>query len=139
MGLLFRPKETFLLNATTSPYTPHLNIVLTEPWKHKGSECVLLVNVTSIRDGIWHDPACVLQKGEHPFITHNSYILYAKAHLANVNYLLKIISLERNNSQADVSELLYKRICTGLINSDFTEDDCLDFFYEWQESCKILA
>jgi hypothetical protein len=37
---------------------------------------VLMVNASTIRDGTPYDTACVLDKGDHPFIRHRSYIAY---------------------------------------------------------------
>lgn len=37
---------------------------------------VALVGATTLRDGIPHDTACVLEAGEHAFIQHRSYLAY---------------------------------------------------------------
>lgn len=49
----------------------------------------LSVNVTSIYEGVPHDPACVLQAGDHGFIKHASYARYRDVRMDVAEDILK--------------------------------------------------
>jgi len=57
------------------PDIHHLYAVMNDPCPEG---LCLMVNVTSIR-ARYHDPACLLDDGDHPFIQHPSYMLYRLA------------------------------------------------------------
>ena len=59
----------------------HLHIICTKQFFYKdtGAQSVLAVNVSSIREKGTYDGTCVLRAGDHPFITHDSYIRYKDA------------------------------------------------------------
>ena len=40
-----------------------------------------MVSVTTIYDGIPYDSACVLEAGDHPFISRRSYVVYRNIRL----------------------------------------------------------
>ena len=42
-------------------------------------ESVLLVNISSVKDGTDYDKTCLLSEGDHPFIKHESYVYYKGA------------------------------------------------------------
>ena len=88
----------------------HLFVILTEECSEKYH---LLVNFSSIHDNVYHDDACVVNSGEHPFIKHPSYIEYRLAETVKASHLAKC-----NFTQKEpVSDELFKRICDGLILS----------------------
>ena len=51
----------------------HLKIVISDP---DPEGMVLVVSVSTIRKGVFHDPACPLHVGDHHFIKDPSYISY---------------------------------------------------------------
>jgi hypothetical protein len=63
--------DTFLL----SQVDDHLWVVLSDP--DRDADRVLVVSVTTWRDG--KDPACMVERGEHPFVTHRSCLAYVEA------------------------------------------------------------
>ncbi len=48
---------------------------------------VLMVSATTIRDDIPYDSACALDKGDHPFIQHASYIAYRQIRMDSVAHV----------------------------------------------------
>jgi len=57
----------------------HLFVIAIEPVRADGygsNPMVLMACVTSRKNGIGHDGACELSAGDHPFITHDSFIDY---------------------------------------------------------------
>ena len=62
------------------PYGPkaengqnHLFVILTNPCEEKK---VLHVSVTTKYPKVFYDPACLLYKGDHECIIHDSYVYY---------------------------------------------------------------
>lgn len=52
---------------------------------------VLMVSATTIRDNIPYDPACVLDKDDHPFIQHASYIAYRQIRTDPVAHVERMV------------------------------------------------
>jgi hypothetical protein len=77
-------KQAFLSDYDNTPKGPvrHLNVVVTEADEDL---CHLVVPITTYRRGKngkpfgGQDESCVLPAGCHPFIKHESYVLYAKS------------------------------------------------------------
>lgn len=68
-----------LLIPSGPPHDPdrrHLFVVATDACADADH---LLIGISTIRPGIYHDPACVLAAGSHPFITAPSYVEYRYA------------------------------------------------------------
>lgn len=51
---------------------------------HGPLEQVILLSFTTIRQGLPHDPACVIRPDEHPFIKHDSYVYYREPRVYSV-------------------------------------------------------
>jgi len=93
----------------------HLWIVLhiyvppnaTEPW-------VIVVNVTSWKSH-GSDPACELRVGDHPFITHDSFVIYRRA----LHRPLATFAGFDQRKRAVVSPELYQRVLAGFHASRF--------------------
>jgi hypothetical protein len=72
-----------------NPDQKHLFILLTDPVPTaNGGKEVLLVGVSSVRNGQFHDPACLLYSGDHPFIDHKSYVNYRMARIEEAGKLV---------------------------------------------------
>ncbi len=69
------------------PDRMHLFVVLTDPLCNfdDGIRKVLLVSLSSIHDDLYHDSACILEPGEHPFVKRDSYVVYQKARIDEVS------------------------------------------------------
>ena len=72
----------------------HLHIICTKQFFYKdtGAQSVLAVNVSSIREKGTYDGTCVLRAGDHPFITHDSYIRYKDAVVMKVEKLISAVN-----------------------------------------------
>ena len=65
----------------------HLHVVLSYP-TDEGK--VLVANLTTYRGKSHEDVSCILSVGDHPDITHESWVVYDNAKLYDSAYLLKI-------------------------------------------------
>ena len=66
------PGDSFLFKFPHDDF--HLFFVVTKIVERQQYVCVML---SSWKEGSpLNDPACILEAGEHPFVTHKSYIAY---------------------------------------------------------------
>ena len=84
------------------------------------SQCIS-VNISSIKDGMYHDEACVLKAGCHPFINHDSYVLYSHARIDSENHLINQVNSGRMVPKESVSGELLEKIIQGLKDSTHTK------------------
>ncbi|CDH21877.1 conserved hypothetical protein [Xenorhabdus bovienii str. kraussei Quebec] len=65
----------------------HLFFICSDPvlYPQLTKECFLAVNLTTIYSDIEYDNTCILSVGDHPFVNHDSYILYKKAEILGVD------------------------------------------------------
>ena len=59
----------------------HLHMIVSDPRQNANE--VVMVNMTSIKKGEYHDTACVLQVGDHEAVTTPSYITYQRLSIAS--------------------------------------------------------
>lgn len=83
--------DTFLMPETSSGIE-HLYIVITEPDEKGNAVCV---NVTTPK--AFSETACVLKKGDHPFITHESVVLYSDAKVLDLNLVEKALQMKQTS------------------------------------------
>ncbi|CDN56511.1 Hypothetical protein RG1141_CH41970 [Neorhizobium galegae bv. officinalis bv. officinalis str. HAMBI 1141] len=96
----------------------HLFAVMNNPCAD--SQC-LLINITSIRPGKYHDPACELDVGDHAFIRHPSYVLYRLAETMRADRIGKFVDLNYYLTKDDWEPVIFQRIVNGIRNSDDTK------------------
>jgi hypothetical protein len=94
----------------------HLWVVSSLPTTNDGS--VVLLNMTSWRPMC--DENCVIERGEHLFVTHKTVIAYHGGKLATPVQQLHIERAWRTQSNAPVSAALLAKIQQGAIRSDLT-------------------
>jgi hypothetical protein len=87
----------------------HLWIVINDPSQH--CDAALFVNVTTM--SAIGETTCVLQAGEHPFITHQSCARYASARTALVSELDKLEATRLIIRQAAASARLIAKVRAG--------------------------
>ena len=128
-----RKHDTFLIPSITSSGIgkKHLHIAITDP-VDSGNHipCILLVSVASIRQGeSGYDTTCVLQPADHPFIRHDSYVVYRQAVIMELRDLERDLNngliTSRERAGADVVE----RIVMGVEKSEFTKNHIIDFLH----------
>jgi hypothetical protein len=66
--------DTFLAQPSSSS-KPHLYVVISSPENNEGK--VIHVNLTGKKE--WSDCSCVLQPGDHPFVSKETVVNYASA------------------------------------------------------------
>ncbi|ROP60131.1 hypothetical protein EDF81_2963 [Enterobacter sp. BIGb0383] len=109
----------------------HLHIVCNAPVFHPvhGCDCVLVVNISTVYPTpAYHDPACILSAGEHPFVRHDSYVYYGDAIIWKVP---NVVSREQSGEliqHVDMQEAVFQRVLTGFEQSEFTSGKILKFY-----------
>lgn len=98
----------------------HLHIVCNDPvyYPRKNTDCVLLVNISSIDPLVPYDPACLINAGEHPFVIRQSYVYYKKADLFGAMRVAQNIATGDFSVHQDISDALQNRIIAGFFVSD---------------------
>lgn len=110
-------------------YGEHLKIVISDPLKDP--ENLLIVNVTSYREGKFYDPSCFLNPGDHPFIKHVSYVAYQYATTRSNGNLYRLHASGRiilENEQ--ISDSVLERIHLGAVESEFISLEYVDLLRE---------
>jgi len=93
----------------------HLFIVLTEP--SEDGEAVT-VGVSTVRDSTPDDElTCKLNKGDHPFIRHQSYADYKRARIEKASMLENKYARKMIRPMEDLDDEVLRRVCAGLLKS----------------------
>lgn len=79
---------------------------------------VVLVNFTSVKPGAPIDPACIVEAGQHSFLTHDSYIAYRYAEIRPVFDVEKMVSDQVWRPAASCNNDLLQRIVDGFSASE---------------------
>ena len=104
------------------PERNHLFIVLTDPAEvlDLSGRHSLLVSVSTIHPSVPHDPACQLHMGDHEFIKHRSYVIYAEARIELAQKLVNGVKEGILVPKGMLAEDIFARVCHGLAQSRFT-------------------
>jgi len=105
--------DTFLIEDEDGPES-HLWIVITPPSEGE----VVIVSVTSSRKK--SETLVTLNKGDHPFIEHDSVIAYRYSRIVTTESIETAIRNGTARRREAVSAKLLKRAQEGLLESDFT-------------------
>lgn len=103
--------------------SPHLHIVCNNPVDYPRKQnvpCVLVVNFSSVDETNSHDVSCLVEPGDHPFITRSSYIIYRKAQILHADSIEEKIAGGEYTQHRPCSDELFKRIIDGALASPFT-------------------
>jgi hypothetical protein len=87
----------------------HLWLVINDPSAHSG--IALIVNVSNLRPNA--ETTCLVRRGEHPFMQHDSYVRYGSARRANVVDLEKLVKAGRLKLHQIASGTLLEKIRAG--------------------------
>jgi hypothetical protein len=127
MGPVPTSKGTILIPSYSKH---HLHFVCSDPafYPDKGKECVLLVNISSIKPNAPYDNTCVLECGDHPFIITPSFVYYKMAELYSVAGIQQQV-LEGNYSvKEDCGDIVFGRILNGFTVSEDVKRKVLKFY-----------
>ncbi len=102
----------------------HLFVVLNEPKPFSGygaRPCVVLVNLSTVREGAEHDPTCLLERGCHPFVKQRSFVVYRSARLEPAAHVEQLVKQGFFKPQPAVNEGMLALVKVGLRSSPFTK------------------
>jgi hypothetical protein len=111
------PNAGGTLFIASGPTGDHLFVIAFEPRhieEYGSSEQVLLVPICTVYPGGKHDPACIVQAGEHSFVVHESYLDYRWSRIESVNHIRDRIGEGAFKEHAPVTEVLLQRVLHGL-------------------------
>lgn len=92
---------------------------------------VLVVNISTIKEDAEHDNSCVLNVGEHPFITDPSYVVYIRASLLSEDNITDNIADGTFDVHEDCCEETLQKIYDGFEISEDTPGKILKFFRKY--------
>ena len=112
-----------------NPDQKHLFILLTDPVPTAaGGRDVLLVGVSSVRQGLYHDPACLLYPGDHPFLVRQSFVNYRMARIEDAQKLINGVKKGVFSAKDILAGEIFARVCHGLTESRHTAPKILEFY-----------
>ncbi|MBI2921308.1 MAG: hypothetical protein HYY18_09525 [Planctomycetes bacterium] len=91
----------------------HLYVVVSDPLAFP--EQVVVVNISSQAE--WKDQTCVLRTEDHPFIRHESVVMYGLAEVVQLKTLVVLHAQGLVNPDKPVSEEVLARIRDGFAKS----------------------
>lgn len=112
------------------PERKHFFILLTNPYSHPDTNVnsVLLVSICSVQEQCFHDSACYLYPGDHPFINRKSYVAYNLARIEAADKLTRGVKAGLFVQQEIVADEVFARICHGLSQSRHTAPAIINFY-----------
>lgn len=112
-----KPGDTFVIDPDGGS-NAHLWVVLAverPDWAYE--DYALIVNVTTLDKTKLVDPACVLNVGDHAFVSHESFAHYGRMREVELGTLSGFAASARQPCSAD----LLKRLIQGLHQSKYTK------------------
>lgn len=96
---------------------PHLFAIMND--ECRDGQC-LVIMLTTVHRGRYFDQTCIVNAGEHPFVQHESYLLYRKAETPRAQHVRNMLSKGYFRPKDDFSTALFDRIALGIYDSDET-------------------
>jgi hypothetical protein len=128
--MAFQPKRGATLLIPSGPSGNHLFVVVTDELDGE----FLLVSVSTIREGRFHDSTCEIDAGVHEFIRDRSYAYYRDARVVHGHHL---IAMEQGGvffAKDDMSLGIVDAIASGVELSDHTPNYAIKFYRKWLRS-----
>lgn len=120
--MAYQPLQRGTLIFLSGPVS-HLHIVMNDPAVNPitGQPSVLLVNISSIKDGIRYDDTCVLTPSDcpHPFVCRPSYVYYREACIKVAGDISQKVEIGEFQTDAPIPEEAFSRVCDGFHQSRF--------------------
>ncbi len=123
-GWQAREGETLLMPSGSQG--DHLFVILNNPKQFPGygpNPCVVLVNLSTVRQGIKHDGTCVLAAGCHPFVKQDTFVVYRSARIETEAYLDKLVKQGLFKPHDAMDAVIVTKIKIGLKSSPLTKLD----------------
>jgi hypothetical protein len=115
------PGDTLIIDEPGTSLDSHLWIVISDPAENP--EEVLLVNFTKYRAD--KDQACIVERGDHPFISQKTCVEYRGAKMASAKELQTLLDSGQVSSHKPASPQLLARIRAGVANSRMRNEHVL--------------
>lgn len=124
----YQPYRKGTVLAQTGP-CKHLHVICNDPVYYPINDCycILVVNISSVHQGVPYDATCVLDVGDHDFIKHPSYVVYAEAVIWRVDNVTKKQASGEITTHNDMPEATFLRILSGFDVSDQVKPKNLKF------------
>jgi len=122
--VIYDPKRCDTLLIPTGPSGDHLFTLVTD---RCGNGQHLLLNVSTIRDGQFHDNTCELAPGCHPFIKDPSWVVYRSAQIQAAARLGKMVDGWVYKLHDPASIELADQMLGGVATSRFTPKFVKDY------------
>jgi len=102
----------------------HLFVLLNDPKVfagYGGRPCVVLVNLSTAREGGELDDTCLLEPGSHPFVRQKSFVLYRAARLEPKAHLDQLVKQGFFKPHQPLDPGILAVVKAGLMTSPFTK------------------
>lgn len=131
--MLFIPNQRATLLVPSGPShdsgRKHLFVLLTNPHDDgRGVRHNLMAPLASYRPEKRHDPTCILHRGDHPFIRHDSYVAYRLMRLEPSDVILQQVKAGLLIPKEVMPEAAFRLICQGVACSGQTPVKLLRFY-----------
>jgi len=113
--------DTLIIDEPGTSLDSHLWIVISDPEDYP--EEIVLVNFTKYRPD--KDQACILERGDHPFISQRTSVEYRGAKTASAKELQTLLDGGQISSHKPTSPELLERIRDGVPNSRMRNEHVL--------------
>jgi hypothetical protein len=125
--------QTFLIPSGPiyDPDRLHLHVLLTSPFVFQNRPpSVVLACMWSVPDaGVPYDSTCILNKGDHPFINHSTFVDYSLTSIIEVQRIENGFSKKLFKYQPTIDDKVIIRITTGLCLSSGTPHEVKAFYW----------
>lgn len=114
VSLLMNGGDSFFLYAPEVHNTSHLWVVLSDP--ERDPENVLVVNITTWKHD--HDDACILERGDHPFVIRRTCVNYGAARTLKLEQITEQAAKGGIKLQEPFNPEVLQRMRTGATRSE---------------------
>lgn len=120
----WQPREGATLLMPSGTHGHHLFVVLNDPRPLPGygnNPHVVLVNLSTVREGVMHDATCVLPKGCHAFVKQESFVYYRGARIESVDHVQRLVRQGVFKPHDPIPAEIVAEIKAGLKRSPFAK------------------
>lgn len=132
MNNVFHPIKMGTILIPSGP-SKHLHFICSDPVFYPAlvKECVLVVNISTIDALLDYDKSCILQRSDHPFIKHPSYVYYRKADIFGADSISRNVAEGNFTLHVPCSEATFERIFGGFNISDEVRPKIKKFYQRY--------
>jgi hypothetical protein len=87
----------------------------------------VIVSISSVRPGKFHDQTCPVVAGEHDFVVHESFVFYRHTELKSATDLRRFLETGYYTPKQALSAELLDRVLRGFRQSRFTAPWVLNY------------